>query len=390
MKCEKKQIFGPVVVNKISGKHGRTYSENISSKNSLNKGPDVKIFCSNAQCQVVNEELTNLCQQVTDLKETVASLENIIQIKDIQLQKMQRENERLSTELKKQQRHIKNLKQQLDDERFLYQKEKDSFNNEIQRQKTRCASGASKLHQQRKEFEVVRECLEDENKSLREELNEKIETTYNLCIKFLRMKYAKDSLRQKFDQLLKEHLQVITDMMEKLDEAREELNIIVSEKFQEPLPLSKARFLQVVQRNARLVHENATLKVQIQHLTLNIERLKSCVQKPKSINVDANIIAKLAEQSKKRCSKESTKWIPIHLFENEIEKTLSFTKPSDLQNFVNYSEDVKLISKIRSNKLKGYSNTAIREVQTKDTWKSGTQSLQWMYDISQQILDKYY
>ncbi|XP_026300697.1 probable serine/threonine-protein kinase irlB isoform X2 [Apis mellifera] len=346
--------------------------QNISSKNSLNKGPDVKIFCSNAQCQVVNEELTNLCQQVTDLKETVASLENIIQIKDIQLQKMQRENERLSTELKKQQRHIKNLKQQLDDERFLYQKEKDSFNNEIQRQKTRCASGASKLHQQRKEFEIVRECLEDENKSLREELNEKIETTYNLCIKFLRMKYAKDSLRQKFDQLLKEHLQVITDMMEKLDEAREELNIIVSEKFQEPLPLSKARFLQVVQRNARLVHENATLKVQIQHLTLNIERLKSCVQKPKSINVDANIIAKLAEQSKKRCSKESTKWIPIHLFENEIEKTLSFTKPSDLQNFVNYSEDVKLVSKIRSNKLKGYSNTAIREVQTKDTWKSGT------------------
>lgn len=47
---------------------------------------------------------------MTDLKETVASLENIIQIKDIQLQKMQRENERLSTELKKQQRHIKNLK----------------------------------------------------------------------------------------------------------------------------------------------------------------------------------------------------------------------------------------------------------------------------------------
>ena len=59
------------------------------------------------------------------------------------------------------------------------------------------------------------------------------------------MKYAKDSLRQKFNQLLKEHLQVMTDMMEKLDEAREELNIIVSEKFQDPLPLSKAKFLQV-------------------------------------------------------------------------------------------------------------------------------------------------
>ena len=133
--------------------------------------------------------------------------------------------------------------EQLDDDRFFYQREKDFFNSEIQRQKTRL--NVSKLSQQRKDLEVVRECLEDENKSLREELNEKVETTYNLCIKFLRMKYAKDSLRQKFNQLLKEHLQVMTDMMEKLDEAREELNIIVSEKFQDPLPLSKAKFLQV-------------------------------------------------------------------------------------------------------------------------------------------------
>lgn len=131
----------------------------------------------------------------------------------------------------------------MDDERFLYQREKDFFDSEMQRQKVRC--GASKLSQRRKELEVVRECLEDENKSLREELNEKVETTYNLCIKFLRMKYAKDSLREKFDQLLKEHLGVMSDMMEKLDEAREELNIIVSEKFQDPLPLSKAKFLQV-------------------------------------------------------------------------------------------------------------------------------------------------
>lgn len=59
------------------------------------------------------------------------------------------------------------------------------------------------------------------------------------------MKYAKDSLRQKLDQLLNEHLQVMADMMEKLDEGRGELNIIVSEKFQEPLPLSKAKFLRV-------------------------------------------------------------------------------------------------------------------------------------------------
>lgn len=112
--------------------------QNISSKNSLNKGTNVKIFCSNTQCQIANEELINLCQQVsllsnyrvtlcwylindsitynwkvTDLKETITSLENIIQLKDVQLQNMQRNNNRLSTELKKQQRYIRNLKRKL-------------------------------------------------------------------------------------------------------------------------------------------------------------------------------------------------------------------------------------------------------------------------------------
>lgn len=133
----------------------------------------------------------------------------------------------------------------MDDERFFYQREKDYFNDEIQRQKTRCVSGTSRLQQQQEELEHTKDSLEEENRSLREQLKEKAETTYNLCIKFLRMKYAKDSLRQKLDQLLNEHLQVMADMMEKLDEGRGELNIIVSEKFQDPLPLSKAKFLQV-------------------------------------------------------------------------------------------------------------------------------------------------
>lgn len=47
---------------------------------------------------------------MADLKETVISLENIIQLKDVQLQNMQRDNGRLSAELKKQQRYARNLK----------------------------------------------------------------------------------------------------------------------------------------------------------------------------------------------------------------------------------------------------------------------------------------
>lgn len=104
----------------------------------------------------------------------------------------------------------------------------------------------SKFQQQwHKELEEAQDSLERENKQLKSELSDKNEVTYNLCVKFLRMKHAKDILRYKLDQLLHEHLLVMVEMMEKLDEARKELNLIVSEKFQEPLPLNKTKFLQV-------------------------------------------------------------------------------------------------------------------------------------------------
>lgn len=116
----------------------------------------------------------------------------------------------------------------------------------MQRYRSRYTGNISKFQQQRhKELEDAQDSLERENKQLRAELSDKNEVTYNLCVKFLRMKHAKDTLRYKLDQLLHEHLLVMAEMMEKLDEARKELNLIVSEKFQEPLPLNKAKFLQV-------------------------------------------------------------------------------------------------------------------------------------------------
>lgn len=136
--------------------------------------------------------------------------------------------------------------EQLDGERTFHQREKDHFIEEMQRCRGRYAGNMSKFQQQRhKELEEAQDSLERENKQLRTELSDKNEVTYNLCVKFLRMKHAKDTLRYKLDQLLHEHLLVMAEMMERLDEARKELNLIVSEKFQEPLPLNKAKFLQV-------------------------------------------------------------------------------------------------------------------------------------------------
>lgn len=45
------------------------------------------------------------------------------------------------------------------------------------------------------------------------------------------------------------------------------------------------------------MYENATLKVQVHQLTQSIEKLKSQIQRPKKINIDAKIIEKLSMQS---------------------------------------------------------------------------------------------
>ncbi|XP_011874975.1 PREDICTED: myosin-10-like [Vollenhovia emeryi] len=264
-----------------------------------------------AECDRVDHEIVTP-SQIAKLNEAVTNLKDALRIKDVQLENSHREKSRLLAELKKQQRCNRNLKQQLDGERIFHQREKDHFLEEMQRYRGRYTGNVSKIQQQRhKELEEAQDSLERENKQLRAELLDKNEVTYNLCVKFLRMKYAKDTLRYKLDQLLHEHLLVMAEMMEKLDEARKELNLIVSEKFQEPLPLNKAKFLQVVQRNNRLTYENATLKVQVHQLTQNIEKLKGHVQRPKKINVDAKIIEKLATQSSTRSTLDKAEKVAL-------------------------------------------------------------------------------
>ncbi|XP_014468064.1 PREDICTED: uncharacterized protein LOC106741021 [Dinoponera quadriceps] len=303
--------------------------QNINSnKHSINAEHEVSQ--GTAECDLVEHKA--LQQQVAKLGEVNANLEDAIQIKNSQLNSAHHERGRLLSEVKKQKRCNRNLKQQLDDERHFYQREKDHFTEEMQRYRVRCTGNVfTKLDQQRrKELEQVQDTLETENKQFKEELANKNEVIYNLCIKFLRMKYAKDILRNKLDQLLHEHLLVMAEMMEKLDEARKELNLIVSRKFQEPLPLSKAKFLQVVQRNNRLIYENATLKARV-HLLM--QKLKSNVQKPKKINVDAAIIEKLSTQS---CTRSIL---------SKTEKIALFKK---LSQSVDHSEDAEIISRIYS------------------------------------------
>ncbi|XP_077280131.1 uncharacterized protein LOC143907111 [Temnothorax americanus] len=301
--------------------------------NKCSTNVEKQVSYDTAEYNIVDHEIVT-SPQIAKLNEAIANLKDALRIRDVQLENSHREKSRLLAELKKQQRCNRNLKQQLDGERDFHQREKDHFIEEMQRYRGRHTSNTSKFQQQRhKELEEAQDSLERENKQLRVELSDKNEVTYNLCVKFLRMKHAKDTLRYKLDQLLHEHLLVMAEMMEKLDEARKELNLIVSEKFQEPLPLNKAKFLQVVQRNNRLTYENATLKVQVHQLTQNIEKLKSHMQRPKKINVDAKIIEKLAAQSSTRST---------------LDKAEKVALLSKLSQPVDHTEYAETISRVNS------------------------------------------
>nr|XP_012229361.1 PREDICTED: spindle pole body protein pcp1-like [Linepithema humile] len=308
-----------------------------------------KVSQDATECDIVDHKIVTLHHQVAKLNEIIVNFEDVIQIKDTQLEDMRRKNARLLAELKKQQKYNRNLKQQLDDEKFVYQRKKNYFTEEMQRYRTKYIGNTSTFHQQwHKELEQAQDTLETENKQLREELADKNQITYNLCIKFLRMKHAKDTLRHKLDQLLHEHLLVMAEMMEKLDEARKELNLIVSEKFQEQLPLSKAKFLQVLQRNNRLMYENATLKVQVYQLTQNIEKLKNDIQRPKKINIDAKIIEKLSMQSNARSLVEKTERIVL---------LSKLSRPVD-------SEDVHTISGVSSGNVNKHTFDNIKDAKS--------------------------
>ncbi|XP_033208640.1 uncharacterized protein LOC117167660 isoform X2 [Belonocnema kinseyi] len=312
--------------------------QNIGSNADITETTNSTIFPS-SKCQSL-DDLSISKEQLYELKHTISELEKTILVKDSQMEYMQRNNKRLSEELKKQHRINRNL----DDERFFYQKEKDHFNEEMQNHREKYLGGSSKYH--RLEFERIKALLEEENKKLKDELFEKKQTTYNLCVKFLKMKHERDSFREKLDNLTKEHLQVMAEMMEKLDEAREELNIIVSIKFQDPLPISKAKYLQIVKRNCRLVHENATLKLQVQHLIQIVEKFRNESQKLKTVDIDVKSIEKLIERhrrSRRPLDSEMTLRLPSR---DKIETR----KSSDMEacRAVDQSGDAKLISKLRA------------------------------------------
>lgn len=135
------------------------------------------------------------------------------------------------------------IPEQLNDERYFYQKEKDHYQRELQNYREKYSGSISKFHFD--ECEKMKIHFENENCNLKNKLNDKSQAVYDLCVKFLRMKIIKEKVEKKLNRLTNEHFQLMSEMMDKLDEAQEELKLIFCDEFLEKLPIDKFKYLQV-------------------------------------------------------------------------------------------------------------------------------------------------
>ncbi|KAK6633062.1 hypothetical protein RUM43_012805 [Polyplax serrata] len=123
-----------------------------------------------------------------------------------------------------------------------------------------------------KDLSLQMAALKTENAKLRSIICERDERNYELCLRFLRMKHCKNDIRTRFQDLENEYLQVITNLMEKIDEARQEFNFIIDQKFKKPLHSTNAMYLRLVQRNSRMAFENASLRLENQCLKKELKK----------------------------------------------------------------------------------------------------------------------
>ncbi|KAF7991789.1 hypothetical protein HCN44_010590 [Aphidius gifuensis] len=268
-----------------------------------------------------------LNKQVIELNKRINNLEKDKRLNNAHVDKLERDNQILCQELKRQQRSNRHIKRQLDDEYAFFQKAKEQYANIIENSGLKTSGKISRLNFHRShELEKDNVDLHDEIKKLRCELNNKNATINILAKKYSRSKVKNNVLTDKIDKLWNDHLHVMAEMMEKLDEAREELNTIVSDKFQDPSSFNKSKYLQIVQRNSKLMYENASLKIQVQQLIQNIEKLKSNDEQLEPINNDKTI-ENLNHQAKNDHESSgkfnSTTSCPGHCHETSIIKKLS-------------------------------------------------------------------
>ncbi|KAI4462285.1 hypothetical protein MML48_5g00005937 [Holotrichia oblita] len=216
----------------------------------------------------VEAELLLLKEQINSLQNVVSSMQNETEKKEVAIANLAREKERLAGDLKKQQRTNTTLKQQLEDERQFYYKEKEMYcqeMNDCKKLKKTLKSGDQKSQLDYYKKEAMK---------LKESLTQTLEANYNLSVKFLRMKNTKYCIKNRLKKLERVHEAAVHDFQIHLDKLKSELTEIVERELQVPIPPSNKKYLQIVKQNGGLTHENLCLRLEIDRLTLEVERMK--------------------------------------------------------------------------------------------------------------------
>ncbi|KRT79770.1 hypothetical protein AMK59_6671 [Oryctes borbonicus] len=216
----------------------------------------------------VEAELLLLKEQINSLQNVVSSMQNETEKKEVAIANLAREKERLACDLKKQQRTNNSLKKQLEEEREYYYKEKEIYCQEMNDCKK--LKKSLKHGDQKSQLEYYKK----EASKLKESLTQTLEANYNLSVKFLRMKNTKYCIKNRLKKLEVVHENTVNDFHVQLEKLKKELVEIVDRELQVPIPPSNKKYLQIVKQNGILTHENLCLRLEIDRLSLEGERLK--------------------------------------------------------------------------------------------------------------------
>ncbi|XP_071441050.1 RUN and FYVE domain-containing protein 2 [Hetaerina americana] len=243
------------------------------------------------------KEIKALNSQVTELQQQLEKSYGELSIKSKTLKEIARQNEILSRELNESQNSVRNLKQQLEDEREFYLKQyayhQAKLDGILAQSSSMGLLSQEELTAQAEKLtkaELSRVLINDQQEKLF--LHRKIQkmetalaastgTIYNLCVKFLRMKYLRDTLQEKLFEETEEHNIHVKNLNSLIEDLRNELENSVQfyhKNCKGECLQNNTMYLQVVTKNTRFMYENTVLQHQLRGQMASASSIASVVR----------------------------------------------------------------------------------------------------------------
>ncbi|XP_046383626.1 uncharacterized protein LOC124154138 [Ischnura elegans] len=253
-------------------------------------------------------EIEALNGKISELQQKVETTQGDLNAKKKTLNEVLKQNELLCRELKEHQNLIISLKQQIEDEREFYAKQYTYHRAKLDGIQAQSSSIdifspeelASRAEELTKE-ELSRVLYEDQQekiflqnriKKMENALAASSGTIYNLCVKFLRMKYLRDILQEKLQEESREHHIHVKSLNSLIEDLRTELESSVQKYLKNSegeFSKNNAMYLQVITKNTRYMYENTMLQHEVRRLQLLIREMASMQEKQFDVCLENSI-----------------------------------------------------------------------------------------------------